>query len=142
MEELEDGPFLLSEERTIAAMMATQERRLLHDLPDEFVVWRGCYRQNRDGLSWSMHKHVAEKFPFLHAYRVDTKRPLLLRGLINKRQVIALKAGRKESEVILRGPRDVTITTAVDPDGRFRWVAKEKRIIDVGVAEGPAAPRQ
>lgn len=131
-EELELGPFLLSDSATVVDMMTMPERRLLKMLPDEFVIWRGCYKRNVGGLSWSMHRDVAEQFPFLHRYRVANHRPLLVRALVRKRAVVAVKLDRNEAEIIAHGPQVESIVTARDKEGRFRWVAKEGRIVDTG----------
>jgi hypothetical protein len=131
-EELEDGPFTSADTLTCWEMMNPAERRAFRALPDEFVVWRGCYANNKEGLSWSIHRNVAEGFPFLHRFRHETKRPLLIKGLVRRSSVIALKLDRSEAEIITRRPEILSITTARDSGGRFKWVAKEGRIVDAG----------
>jgi hypothetical protein len=93
------------------AAMTREEQRFLDALPDEIDVWRGCYRNNRWGYSWSTSREVAAKFPFYARYRQAGK-PLLLRGAVDKDDVLFVKLGRDEYEVVPR-PGSVRVLAEV-----------------------------
>ena len=38
-------------------------------LPDVVTIWRGCYSHNVRGISWTLDRGIAARFPFLHRYR-------------------------------------------------------------------------
>jgi len=83
-------------------MMTARERAIWRGLPDNVTVYRGCYEINRDGLSWSLDRSIAEKFPTLNRYRREGEAPLLLIGVVDKSRIV-LKNDRKETEVIAVG---------------------------------------
>ncbi len=82
----------------LAAMMTADEREALAGLPDTLTVYRGCGRANRKGLSWSLDRKVAAKFPQLLRYRVVGD-PLLITGITSKHRAV-LKLDRNEVEII------------------------------------------
>lgn len=88
---------LLASGVQLQAMMTTEEREAWHKLPDEIEAWRGCEAQDDDGLSFSLCKDTAAKFPFLHRYKARS--PTLITATIPKRKAV-LKLGREESEII------------------------------------------
>jgi hypothetical protein len=81
------------------AMMEQAERDTLAPLPSRITVYRGCYKMNRSGLSWSLNRAVAERFPSLLRYRHEGDQPLLLTGTVSRDRVV-LKIDRDEQEVI------------------------------------------
>ena len=81
------------------AMMCTDELQALAAMPDEITVYRGCYENNRDGLSWSLSPEIAASFPTLNRYSRKNETALLLTGKANKADVV-LSFGRNEREVI------------------------------------------
>lgn len=80
-------------------MMDEQEAAQLAELPEIVTAWRGCHNHNKRGLSWSLDRSTAERFPFLNRYRSEGQ-PLLVRAEISKADVIALKLDREEAEII------------------------------------------
>jgi hypothetical protein len=74
--------------------MTEDECNALAALPDEVVIWRGCY-----GVSWTLDEAIARRFPYLLRYRMDGQ-PLLLEGRVQRRDINFLKHGRGESEVV------------------------------------------
>lgn len=105
-------------------LMNEAERAAFAKLPDEFEIWRGCYAINRDGLSWTLDRNVAERFPLLNRYRRDGEQALLVKARIRKSECIALKLDRGEHEIVaLRtrcpltgrrvGPRIVSVSHIV-----------------------------
>ena len=80
-------------------MMDANECESLADLPECITVYRGCYPVNRAGLSWTMDRTVAERFPTLNRYRLRDQQPLLRTGTV-RRDRIVLKLCRNEREVI------------------------------------------
>ena len=89
--------FLISSGAQLQAMMTTEEREAWHKLPDEIEAWRGCEAHDDDGLSFSLCKDTAAKFPFLHRYKARS--PTLITAMIPKRKAV-LKLDRQESEII------------------------------------------
>jgi hypothetical protein len=85
-------------------MMTPDELEAFNALPRLVTVWRGCYAHNKRGLSWSLSREVAERFPLLHRYRRDGQ-PLLIRAEVARDQILALKLGRNEAEVIAVRPK-------------------------------------
>lgn len=91
----------------LRAMMSPADREAWEKLPSIVTVWRGCYHNNRRGLSWTLDEQVARSFPLLHRYRQDGKTPLLLQGRISKERIV-LKLEREEMAVVTLPPRRVT----------------------------------
>lgn len=89
----------------LQCMMPDEARAAWERLPDEFTVYRGCYRHNKRGLSWSTDRDVAVAFPLLNRYRHPTAAPLVLKATAKKSHCVLL-TDRSESEVVawkLRG---------------------------------------
>ena len=97
----------------IELMMTEEERAFRDSLPPIFTAWRGCYEHNWEGLSYSLHRDIAARFPYLARYRAKG-RPLLLTAKVWREQAI-VKLGREEFEVI-----------AIDPE-----LVGEKRLPEV-----------
>jgi len=91
----------------IRAMMTLDEQAAYDALPDVVTVYRGCYKPNKWGLSWSLSKEVAESFPSYSRYRQEGQ-PLLVTAKAEKRNVIAVKLDRDEAEVITWRPKHVS----------------------------------
>lgn len=84
----------------LALLMKPEERALLAELPARVEVWRGCHPRNRAGLSWSLRREVAARFPTLARYRGPFgEMPLLRRGYARRERVI-LKLDREEAEIV------------------------------------------
>jgi hypothetical protein len=88
-------------------LMTDEEWEAFEKLPDAVTVFRGCYANNKWGLSWSLDRAVAEKFPTLHRYRQQGQ-PLLVKALACKADIAALKIEREEYEVITYRPRHIS----------------------------------
>lgn len=88
-------------------LMNEDERAALAALPDEVTVYRGCYALNKWGLSWTTDRAVAERFPTLHRYRQDGQ-PLLVTARARKANILAVKGGRDEAEIICYRPKHVS----------------------------------
>ncbi len=86
------------------AMMDAEERAALALLPEVVTIYRGCYANNKDGLSWSLDRDVAEQLPLKHRYTQDGQ-PLLIRATIARDDILALKLDRSEREVIAWQPK-------------------------------------
>jgi hypothetical protein len=83
----------------VRAMMRPEENEQFDALPDEVIMYRGCYQQNKRGLSWTLDRAVAERFPFYLRYQQKGP-PLLVKGRAKKADIIAFKGGREEAEII------------------------------------------
>lgn len=80
-------------------MMKTNERVALAALPDRVTIYRGCYKHNMDGMSWSLDQQVAAGFPRMNRYR-SKGQPLLIKATIARDRILAFKNGRQEQEII------------------------------------------
>jgi hypothetical protein len=89
---------ILGSDGPLIEMMNEQEQTAYEALPDVLEVYRGCGSHNIHGASWSLDRAVAERFPTLNRYRVSD--PLLVTASVEKRNVLALKLGREEHEVV------------------------------------------
>lgn len=91
----------------LMTMMTDDAREAWSRLPDQFTVYRGCYVNNRKGLSWSLDREIAAAFPLLHRYRQPTE-PLLLTATARKRSCV-LMLERNEQEAIAWGVRGISM---------------------------------
>ena len=91
------------------AMMTAAERSALSNLPDTVTIYRGCYAHNKGGLSWTLSREIAERFPLTHRYHADGQ-PLLVRAAVNRDRIVAVKLDRGEEEVIAWMPKIITIS--------------------------------
>ena len=95
-------------------LMDKAERAAFNALPDHFEVWRGCYSANKWGVSWSLDRAAAQRFPMLHRYR-QAGQPILVRARANKSDAAFLKLDRGESEIVIHRPRHIS-TSHARPD--------------------------
>jgi hypothetical protein len=94
---------LLPKVGPVLPMMDTDERAAWDALPDRMTIYRG-QRRRQLGASWSFDRAIAERFPFLHRYSGGD--PILVTAEVRKRDVLAIKLDREESEaIVLRGRR-------------------------------------
>ena len=79
-------------------LMSENDRAVWSALPDIVDLFRGCGPGNRMGLSWSLDRAVAEKFPQYVRYR--QQEPSVLHARVKKADVVAYFSERDESEVV------------------------------------------
>jgi hypothetical protein len=80
-------------------MMEPDELSALAKMPKTIKIYRGCYENNQDGLSWTTDKAIAERFTLLHRYSRPNEAPLLLEDSIDSGRAV-LKLERDEWEII------------------------------------------
>lgn len=90
------------------AMMTPNELRLHATMPATLIVYRGCYEVNKVGLSWTLDRRIAERFPTLQRYRRNGDTPLLLTGRVRRDRAV-LKMDRGEQEIISPSVRRIAI---------------------------------
>ena len=101
---------------TIPEMMTAEEQDALNALPKEMTIYRGCFEVNKWGLSWSRNRKTAMEFPTLNRYKREGEQPLLVTAKVKKRNVIALKLGRDEAEIITYMPKHIrTVSINANP---------------------------
>lgn len=83
----------------IPELMSATEKDAFNALPDEIKIYRGCGPKNKAGMSWSLKREVAVRFPFNIRYWAH--QPLLLTATIRKERAAALKLERNEHEIIV-----------------------------------------
>lgn len=88
-------------------MMTDAENEAYAALPDKVTIYRGCYAENKWGLSWTLDRDTAAGFPLLHRYRQEGQ-PLLVKAVADKSRIAFLKLSRSESEVVIYRPRHVS----------------------------------
>ncbi len=103
---------LLDSRRGRRSLMDEDDRKVFDELPDEVTVYRGCQEvletwphHNREGMSWTLSKEKAEWF----AKRFKREHSLVLTGVCQKEDIIAVLLGRGEEEVLI-DPVDVEVT--------------------------------
>lgn len=93
----------------ISEMMTSEEIEFLRALPEEVRIYRGCYEENKWGLSWTLTKSIAKGFPFLRRYKMKGQ-PLLISAKVRRENIIAVKLGRGELEIIAWKPKHLATT--------------------------------
>lgn len=90
-------------------LMTSEERDALAALPMSVTIYRGCFHDNKRGLSWSLDRDIAAGFTLFNRYcRPEAKR-LLVTARIPRARIIALKLDRCESEVIAVRPKVISV---------------------------------
>jgi hypothetical protein len=103
LEELRD---LIGEFDPCWPMMTDEEQERYRELPEEVAIYRGCGPDNVRGACWTLNRSTAETFPILNRYRVA--KPLLVTARVKKADIVAVKLGREEDEIITFFPRIVS----------------------------------
>ena len=106
-DELWDTPFCFLADEPLKQrkyLMTDQEIEALEGLPDVVTVYRGCFKNNKHGLCWTLDRATAEKFPTQHRYRQNDQ-PLLIQASIRRDLILALFLDRNEAEVIALRPK-------------------------------------
>jgi len=80
-------------------MMEPKEKKSLAVMPDVITVYRGCYPNNRNGLSWSMDKDIAAEFTLQNRYQQPGQKRLLLEARIRRENAVLIFE-RSEQEII------------------------------------------
>jgi hypothetical protein len=96
------------DELTCFDMMTDEEREAFVCLPDLVTVYRGCYKLNKWGLSWTLSETIAKEFPSLNRYRRDEDSPIIVKAVVKKENIKAIKLDREEQEVIVWRPKHVS----------------------------------
>lgn len=101
------------------SIMSEDERKLMDDLPQTFVIYRGHEANNPSGRSWTLSPAVAEWF----SRRFSQRSIGVQRAWVDKSQVLAVYLGRNEFEVVVRNPQDVS-SQSVEPLSRPDYLAE------------------
>lgn len=89
---------LLDTPSPLYPLMTEEELAAYSALPEEVTVYRGCSATGKHGVSWSLSREVATRFPLLMRYRAQT--PMLYTATVHKSKIVAIKLDRNEQEVI------------------------------------------
>lgn len=88
-------------------LMNHYERRYLNELPNEIQIFRGMsieeFNSKNFGISWTLRKEVAEKFKKRKRHGETEK--VIHQITVDRDEVIAYFAGRKEFEIIYITPK-------------------------------------
>jgi len=74
-------------EEDLLAMMTTHEAQLRDALPTHFIIYRGCFHQNVEGLSWCIDRRVAAQYPYTPELWIEEP-PLLAAAEVRRRQTV------------------------------------------------------
>lgn len=85
-------------------MMSEHDRTIFEDTPAEVTVFRGYFHRNKMGFSWTLVHRKA--WWFAKRLAIDPTRAKVIRGLVSKKDIIAVFTERGESEVVV-DPRNV-----------------------------------
>lgn len=88
-------------------MMTGMEQTAYDALPESVTIYRGCYKSNKQGLSWTLSRELAGKYPFFLPYRQQGQ-PLLLTAKVDKEDIIALKHSHGEATIITTRPKQIS----------------------------------
>lgn len=91
-------------------LMSPAELMAYDAMRGTITLWRGCYGNNKVGLSWSLDRAVAAKFTTNHRYSRPDGQPLLVQAEARRKDILALKLDRQEAEVIAWRPKVVAVT--------------------------------
>ena len=91
----------------VTELMESAEADAYLALPDRLTIYRGCGERNLLGVSWSLERETAARFPLLHRDR--QARPLLVTATVRKAHVLAVKLDRSETEIITFRARRVAV---------------------------------
>lgn len=100
-------------------MMDEREHKLLSELPDEFIIYRGHQSKNRLGYSWTLSCHTAKWF----SQRFYNKKIKVVSGIVSKKDVIALLLGRNEFEIVCH-PKNIKKIKTIKNEERPDWAEK------------------
>ncbi len=83
----------------IVEAMRAEDRAVYDALPPLVTVYPGCYETNVHGLSWTLRRSVAERFPMLQRYRQEGE-PLCVTGSVKREHIAFATVDRQESEIV------------------------------------------
>lgn len=92
-------------------LMDEDEISCLNAMPESIDIYRGCYEINKNGISWTTKREIAEEFTALNRYRINGEAPLLLKATFPRSHAV-LKLNRQEFEIIVT---DLTLLRPVSP---------------------------
>lgn len=108
-------------------MMSVSEREFLVNLPDRFVIYRGCGEENREGFSWTLSPWKAKWF----SKRFRETGGMVLRGTVKKKDVIAAIMDRGEFEIVV----DPDNLYGIQPMENLRRPAEFRTILQIAREE-------
>jgi hypothetical protein len=71
-------------------MMEPKEKTALKAMPEIIPIYRGCFPNNRSGLSWSTDKEIAAGFTLQNRYQQPGQPRLLLEARIRREHAVLL----------------------------------------------------
>ena len=95
----------LGTEGPLWALMTPEAAAAYRSLPNKVIIYRGCDRKWRSGMSWSLSREQACRFPFYARFRAET--PVLVTAKVRKNHILGLILDRGEAEVITFHPERI-----------------------------------
>jgi len=81
------------------ACMSKEEIRFLDTLPEQIEIWRGTsHKRSLAGLAWTLDREKAVWFA--QRFCSESRAPLLAKGIVEKRDVLAYFEKRDEREIL------------------------------------------
>jgi hypothetical protein len=80
-------------------VMGFEDRLNLNKLPKQITVWRGVNDfEAISGFSWSLERKIGVFFA--RRFSGEEREPILVQGIVKKRDVVAYFGGRNEAEIV------------------------------------------
>lgn len=83
--------------KDIRKVMSKKDKKVFDNLPGKVMIYRGCNKENENGMSWTLSKEKANWFA--KRIRKDGK---VLSKEVCKEDILFYTNGRSEQEVVLR----------------------------------------
>jgi hypothetical protein len=91
------------------ACMSVDDQSIFNSLPEQFEVWRGAsYKTGINGLSWTLNENKAAWYA--RRFRSRPNVPIVAKGTVLKRDVLAYFGERHKSEIISQRVSIVSMT--------------------------------
>lgn len=96
-----------------SSYLSKEDQKLYNSLDDMITVYRGQNDGLFTGLSWTTDRNVAVEFARGHR-NIYNSRPIVIEGLVDKKDIAGVYTERKESEIIFFHEFDIDIINS-DP---------------------------
>jgi hypothetical protein len=92
--------------------MSEEEICFLDTLPEQIEIWRGAsHKRGLAGLAWTLDREKAVWFA--QRFCSESRVPLLAKGIVEKRDVLAYFENRDEREILSMNVSIISVTSWV-----------------------------
>jgi hypothetical protein len=93
-------------------MMNKANRNVYDRLPETLTVYRGCFPKGEHGMSWTLDKEIARKFPSV-TVRARITIPTVLCTMCNVPKTECVYFGERSEQEIVLARHDYPMTTEI-----------------------------